>query len=182
MDKRNLDLFYLKSILLYSPQTGEFIWLESRGRTCKVGQVAGTISAQGYIHIIIDGKVYRRSHLAWFYVTGKWPQENLKIDHINRNRSDDSWINLREITHSQNKINTHTERKNSSGYLGVSKCKDFNGSKEYIYWRAVVTLDGKVWRSKRFKDPIEAAKQRDIMALEFHKEFAVTNFPKEDYL
>ena len=36
-------------------------------------------------------------------MTGEWPED--QIDHINRKRDDDRWINLRAATQSQNSYN-----------------------------------------------------------------------------
>ncbi|MFW4291481.1 HNH endonuclease [Salmonella enterica subsp. enterica serovar Paratyphi C] len=46
----------------------------------------------GYIRIYINKKWYLAHRLAWLYVTGKWPIN--VIDHINRNKADNRFINL----------------------------------------------------------------------------------------
>jgi hypothetical protein len=50
-------------------------------------------------------------------MAGKWPAAG--IDHINGNKSDNRWLNLREATQSQNMTNTGNRADNSSGYKGV---------------------------------------------------------------
>ena len=54
-----------------------------------------TIDDRGYRWIEIDGHPYRSDHVAFLYVTGKWPRGD--IEHINGNNADDRWANLREV-------------------------------------------------------------------------------------
>jgi hypothetical protein len=49
--------------------------------------------------------------------TGKWPEED--IDHINCQRADNRWLNLREATKAQNTQNRGIMRNNKSGFKGV---------------------------------------------------------------
>jgi hypothetical protein len=104
-----------KEILNYDPATGAFVWLVNRSRTAKRGAKAGRICGAGYVYI---GRMLAH-RVAWKYVTGKWP--NGQIDHINGNRTDNRWSNLRLSTHSLNQQNLRSARAdNKSGFLGVS--------------------------------------------------------------
>ena len=105
----------LKSILSYDPETGEFTWLVSHKMA---GKKAGTPTDSGYVQIGINGKVYIAHRLAWFYVYGEFPTN--EIDHINGVRNDNRIENLRESSSSQNKCNTGISRVNTSGFKGVS--------------------------------------------------------------
>lgn len=107
----------LKELLHYDPYTGRLTWLVDRKGPARAGCEAGCDNGQGYRRIYVDGKPYKGHRLAWFYMTGQWPRE---VDHINGDRSDNSWANLREVTRSQNKMNFSVYRSNSSGYPGVS--------------------------------------------------------------
>lgn len=51
------------------------------GRKANVGDVAGCVDKDGYIQIRLKGKMYPAHRLAWLYVYGEWPQD--EIDHIN---------------------------------------------------------------------------------------------------
>jgi Demerecviridae HNH endonuclease len=93
---------YLKSLLHYDPETGEFRWNARRPRI-HVGMIAGTINKKGYRIIEIDGKGYPASKLAWFYTYGEWPP--YCVDHKNRREYDDSLNNLRPATNGQNQAN-----------------------------------------------------------------------------
>lgn len=92
----------LREMLSYDPDSGVFTWKKARGGRY-VGRKAGTICKSGYAYIWIDGKSYRASRLAWFYMTGAWPSQ--QIDHIDRRRSNDRFTNLRQADNSLNMAN-----------------------------------------------------------------------------
>lgn len=107
----------LKELIHYDPESGDFTWLIKRGRSAVAGSMAGTITNRGYRQIYIDRTPYLAHRLAWFYMNGKWPEED--IDHINHNRSDNRICNLRAATRSQNSQNRLLPANNKSGVLGV---------------------------------------------------------------
>ena len=112
----------LKELLTYDPDNGLFIWNESRGPLFK-GTVAGSIKHSGYIHIQIDKTVCMAHRLAFLYMTGEYPEET---DHINHNKADNSFANLREVTHRENMRNQKIRSNNTSGMQGVTynkRCK-----------------------------------------------------------
>lgn len=121
--------------------------------------------SNGHRYIGIDGKLYLASRLAYFYVTGFWPQE---IDHKNRNPSDNRWNNLRAATRSSNMANTKRYASNTSGYKGV----DFRKDKKK--WRASTTIDGKTKFIGYFNSAQEAHTAYCRVVKERHKEFART--------
>jgi hypothetical protein len=90
----------LQELLHYNPDLGEFRWKVDRTRTVRAGQVAGYFDLLGYSRIMIEYSSYYAHRLAWLYVHGNWPAE--EIDHINRVRGDNRLANLREATSSQN--------------------------------------------------------------------------------
>lgn len=93
----------LKSLVSYDPKTGAFVWLKTMGFKIK-GERAGTYNKKtGRGQIAINRKRYPTSRLAWFYMTGSWPKN--EIDHIDRNPSNDTFGNLRDVTKSQNEMN-----------------------------------------------------------------------------
>jgi hypothetical protein len=117
---------YLFDVLRYDKDTGEFFRLKKTSNRIRVGEVAGTLLQDGYISISVSAKCYRAHRLAWFYMKGEWPVE--QIDHINKNREDNRWCNLRLASPSQNRRNASKRSDNTSGYKGVAK----NGKR----WRA----------------------------------------------
>lgn len=117
------DLKDLRSNLDYDKLTGEFRWRVS-GKGIKVGKPTGHSRVDGYKEICFRRKRVLAHRLAWFYVTGRWPKE--QIDHINHNRSDNRWSNLREVSHTDNMRNHSKTKANTSGHVGVcwDKAKD----------------------------------------------------------
>lgn len=107
---------YLQTILRYEPETGYWYWLQSRGRVMQ-GQRAGSYSSLGYLYIKISGQSHIAARLAWLYITGAWPED--EIDHIDRNPSNDVWDNLREADRTDNTRNR--VKIGVSGYPGVYK-------------------------------------------------------------
>lgn len=106
---------FLKKILHYNPDTGDFIWLISRGGR-KRGAKAGRILKDRYRGLKILKRSYLEHRLAWFYQTGRWPPG--EMDHKNLNRDDNRWDNLRLATASQNQYNTKVRR--GSPFKGVT--------------------------------------------------------------
>jgi len=87
---------YLHKILEYQKETGIFYWLVSPTNSIKKGQRAGTVTRYGYRNIIINGKSYREGRLAYYYIKGEWPPD--QIDHKDRQRDNNKWSNLRPVT------------------------------------------------------------------------------------
>ena len=92
----------LSQLFDYEPSTGIFRRKVSAGRG-KVGSIAGTIDNYGYRVIKIEGVSYKAHRLAFLWMTGKFPSG--QVDHINRDKDDNSWLNLREATPSENRAN-----------------------------------------------------------------------------
>jgi len=106
----------LKRRLKYNKKTGWFTWLVVRSKKVAVGDRAG-YEHKGYRHIELNDRYYAEHRLAWFYVTGQWPDR--LVDHKNLNRADNRWGNLRLTTDSQNQHNTTVRLTNRTGFLGV---------------------------------------------------------------
>lgn len=107
----------LLQVLRYDPETGYFWWLE-RAPKRVLSKPAGTQDKDSwYLQIMIDGVNYLGHRLAWFYMTGTWPTD--EIDHDNRDKSDTRWANLRPATHKQNMENKAVRRDSGTGVKGV---------------------------------------------------------------
>lgn len=92
----------LRERLQYDPNTGYWVWLKTPRKGFE-GSPAGSLDAKGYWCIKIDGKSYKSSRLAYLYMTGDWPPN--EMDHIDRVSWNDCWINLRPATRTENNIN-----------------------------------------------------------------------------
>lgn len=142
----------LKERLSYDAETGIFIWIMSTTARVPVGAKAGKLDAGGYITIKIDNVQYKAHRLAWLFQTGVHPEKY--VDHINGNRSDNRFINLREADERLNAQNTRTARKDnkSSRFLGVSLERS-SGK-----WIASIAIDGSNSKKLgRFQTELEAS-------------------------
>ena len=154
----------LKELMEYDPETGVFTWKVSPNWAIKAGSVAGNTTHKGYRRITINGKEYRCARLAYFYMTGQWPKN--EMDHINREPADDRWENLREFTSTQNNRNRGSFKNNTSGHKGVCWMKQNNK------WRAQIWVDNKFKNLGLFNTIEEAVAVRKEAELEHFGEFA----------
>ncbi len=156
----------LKSILSYNPEIGTFKWNKS-GSGRKLSLEAGSLDSDGYWQINIGKKVYKAHRLAWLYVNGDWPVN--QIDHINEIKSDNRMSNLRLATNMENMRNRGKQKNNTSGYKGVWFCE--RGKRN---WHAKIQHHGKSIHLGSFYTAIEASKAYEKKAVDLHGEFAKT--------
>lgn len=125
-----------QTVIRYEPSTGEFFWTRDRCRGIRAGDKAGhTRKRTGYVMMKIFGKQYQGHRLAWFFIHGYWPEN--QIDHKDRDRSNNAIDNLREATISQNSMNTGLKQQNTSGYRGVT------WNRSVGKWQAQAKIQGK---------------------------------------
>ena len=105
-------------ILKYNPDNGYFFWKTDRGTNKVKDTVAGRITSTGYIYISIDSKSYAAHRLAFLLHTGKDPYP-YEVDHINHDKEDNSFKNLRKATIQQNSSNRQKGSNNSSGHKSI---------------------------------------------------------------
>jgi len=98
-----------------------------------------------------------------------------QVDHINHNTLDNRRENLRVVTNSQNKANRRSFR-GSSKFKGV--VLDISCNK----WKASIGVNRKHINLGRFDNEIEAAVTYDKAAIKYFGDYALTNFPKENYV
>lgn len=154
----------LLRLVHYDPATGIFTRLVN-SRKYQAGDRADKINpslGSGYYVVVFNKKMYLAHVLAWFYMTGYWPDE--EIDHKNNNGMDNYFDNLREATHRQNTMNRVLSSCSTTGFKGVSAHQG--------RFRAYIT--GK--HIGMFATPEEAAAAYDEKARELFGEFARTNF------
>lgn len=142
------DQEFLKSRLEYDTETGLFTRIKGvPGNKGSVGNVTGNIGDEGYVVINFRGKKKKAHRLAWLYMTGDWPEKD--VDHMNGDRADNRWVNLRAADDS---INAQNQRgpssNNKSGYLGVSQV----GNR----FKAIIRSEGKLLYLGLYKTAVEA--------------------------
>lgn len=111
----------LRELLSYDPDTGLFRWRSFRAPGHKAGSVAGGYCAYGYIRIGVGQERHKAHRLAFLYMTGTYPPDD--VDHINGVRDDNRWQNLRQVTRAMNCQNQRSARSNnkSGKFLGVAR-------------------------------------------------------------
>lgn len=124
----------VKELLNYNPLTGNFTWIVNRG-SAKIGYTAGRKDTSGYIQISIDGRRYMAHRLAWLYIYGTWPAD--EIDHKYRDRANNRIEDLRPAEDYEQLQNISTRNDNTSGYIGVKK----HGRKKNR-WQASIQVKG----------------------------------------
>ena len=147
MARRSITQDQLKELLHYNPVSGDFVWSKHR-RGVKFGTVAGYINYSGYWLIRINDKNYRAHRLAFLYMNGSFPAQ--EVDHINGIRTDNSFLNLREIDRVGNMQNTKIYSTNTSNIMGVAFFKDRGR------WRADININKKLTIIGQYRDFFEA--------------------------
>ena len=165
-DGRDLDLSRLRSLLAYDPKSGVFTWKVRPSSNVEAGSKAGSKVGNGYILIRVEKCQVYAHRLAWFYVYGVWPDQ--QIDHVNGVRDNNSIGNLRLASQSQNTCNGVLRSTNTSGYRGVSWSKDKRK------WVARIVKDKKQHVLGYFASKEEAYYAYLKAARELHGEFSQT--------
>jgi len=140
----------LKECLHYNPDTGVFTWKVrpiSHFKTARdMNRWNNRYSGTDVGHKHKDGpRRYREVHifkkcisahrLAFLYMTGKFPQN--KVDHNNGDGLDNRWLNLSDVSNSENGRNQRKSCINTSGVTGVF------WDKESLKWRAGIGVNKK---------------------------------------
>lgn len=149
----------------YNQDTGVFIWKIRTSNRIRVGDPTGCISTtDGYMYIRLDRRNHVAHRLAWAFVHGYFPPDD--VDHINGIRSDNRIGNLREASRAENGQNRKTSSNNKSGVKGV--CRHQKSGK----WRAQVHFEGKQHFFGLY-DSLECASEAARAGREkLHREFA----------
>jgi hypothetical protein len=158
-----LDQSRLKEILHYDPETGVFTWLKPTSNRVRVGAVCDTVGPIGYVVIGLLGKRQYAHRLAWLYMTGEWPSD--QVDHVNCIKLDNRWSNLRVAGKSKNMQNIGLRSNNSSGFTGVG----FHA--QTGRWRAFIVVAGKMVHVGLFDTIEQASRARENAAIKQYGEF-----------
>jgi hypothetical protein len=158
----------VKELLHYDETSGLFTWKKRPSNRVNIGDVAGSLDAtsgarSGYRSIRLDGQLLRAHRLAWLYVHGVMPPD--EIDHINGDRGDNRITNLRLATHTEN---TRNGRKLTPGLKGAHWRKH----RSKAPWLSRIGKDGKYFHLGCFATAEEAHAAYVKAATEMFGEFA----------
>lgn len=147
---------------------GNLYWLVTRNNRVQAGTLAGTISDEGYVKVMMRRKAYHAHRIIWEMHYGKIP-EGMEIDHINHDRTDNRIENLRLVTKQVNMKNKSSYSNNKSGVTGVS----WHSKKKK--WVAQIQGNKRkkmLYEGDSFNDAVKARKSAEI-ELNFHKNHGV---------
>ncbi len=147
--KGRVSIELLREFLDYDPITGVLRWKKQRGTRGKMGSIAGSKCGNGYVIVGLAGVRSVPAHrIAFALMTGTWPE--LQVDHIDGDRANNAWSNLRLVTAEQNHQNLRRARAdNGTGILGVS----FQDGR----YRAQIQVRGKKHWLGQFNNPQDAS-------------------------
>lgn len=158
----------LQELIDYDPGTGVFRNRVHRSATARQGAVTGCVARNGYVVIRIEGVLYYAHRLAILYVTGELPPK--MTDHINGDRTDNRFENLRPATNQENMGNKKRGKPNSHGLRGVRYNKPGPNP-----WCAQITFRGINRHLGVFPTKEEAHEAYLAEHRELHGEFSHTN-------
>lgn len=144
----------------YCPETGEVYWKKSPATSIPEGSLAGGKDSRGYMKVQLKGRQLYL-HRIVFILMGEHLPKGSQVDHINGDKSDNRWSNLRIATARQNCANRKPPENKTSGVVGV--CWDKRKRK----WRAYC-------RHKHlgyFDCPVEAGDVYEKVSKEMYGEF-----------
>lgn len=168
----DLSAEYVRARLDYNPETGEFFWKHSdlvrkkSWNTKFAGKPAGFVKF-GYVAISLLDKPYMAHRLAWIFMTGEWPTD--EIDHIDLDKTNNKFANLRQATPVTNHGNLGLFKNNTSGFKGVY------WEPKNKKWAARIKFDKVSRRLGLFKTKEDAAEAYNKAALFGFKEYARIN-------
>ena len=127
----------LWDLLDYQPLTGDLTWKPRP--SASHFRMAGTpainyVNSQGYKVGRLDDAGVKAHRVIWKMMTGDDPQI---IDHINGDRADNRWGNLRSVGRFENARNLGLSKNNTSGHNGVYWFP------RYQKWMASIRINGK---------------------------------------
>jgi len=122
----------------------------------------GAVGKDGYVRMNFNGRVERAHRLAYLLQGLSLPPQ---VDHINGDRSDNRWCNLRAATNTENQYNRRGTSK-----VGNKKGAFYNRQKKQ--WYSMIRVAGKRIYLGTFESEEAAHAAYATAALSQHGEFA----------
>lgn len=150
----------LKELVHYNPDTGIFTWKNSTLRRTAGAEIGSEFEApcgKKYRHVRVLNTMYLVHRLAFVYITGSFPLED--VDHENGNGTDNRWDNIRDVPRIENTRNRKLNHNNKSGCSGVTWYPRYNK------WLARIGMKGEKITLGYFtelSDAVSARKQAEI--------------------
>lgn len=140
----------------YDEETGVFKRvgrLKSNGEITSCDFIGSATSTHGYLQYTVKNKTYDVHRLIFLYMEGIFPEND--IDHIDGNRLNNVWSNLRKVTRSENLRNVGKKTENKYGTTGIGFIES-SGK-----WRVFIGSHHKAGFDS-IEDAIEYRKKKEI--------------------
>lgn len=98
-------------------EDGQLVRRVTVGSSAQAGDLANHCRPDGYLGVGIDGKYYLCHRIVWLWYYGYLPEN--QVDHIDRDRSNNRILNLREVNQTCNLRNGKVKTTNTSRITGV---------------------------------------------------------------
>jgi hypothetical protein len=178
----SIDVALLRELVELDEATGRLFWRPREARHFKgtdrrtpesfaahwngkwAGREAFTKEmTNGYRGGVVLGVNTYAHRVAFALANGSWPTG--EIDHLNRDKTDNRPLNLRDVPKSTNQKNRPMQRNNTSGFNGVSR-DTRSGA-----WFAFIKVDGRARRIGTFptRQAAIAARREANAAHGFHE-------------
>ena len=148
-----------------------------RVRNAKTGRILKPQGGgHGYNHVNLSKLGKTKIHRIHLLVAREWapnPEGKRCVDHIDGNKANNNWENLRYATHAENARNKSKRANTTSKYYGV--CFHKKADK----WNAQIQIEGRRKNLGYFTDEKQAAEVFNKAAAEFYKEFRKINVFKD---
>lgn len=107
-------------IMDYDETTGRLFWKIKVSRSNEIGgSVESFDKINGYYRFRLGSKFYRCNRVIWYIMTGERLARNQIVDHIDHDRTNNRFNNLRVVSHLENNRNAKLNKNNKSGLMGV---------------------------------------------------------------
>lgn len=166
-----IDQNYLKECFTYDSATGVLTWEKrplshfktKRGmrifNTRFAGNAVGASNGRGYLQARIGDKLYLAHRIIWALQTGAWPVD--EIDHIDGDRVNNRFANLRAVSRAENMLNKKRYACNTSGTTGVLWTKT-SGK-----WRSRIKVAGRDKHLGYFTNKSDAVAAREAASITY---------------
>ena len=147
----------------YKPLTGELVWRKVPSNRVRLGTATGSTHIQGYAATRVEGVSYLTHRLVWCWLHGQDPKL-FQVDHIDGNRQNNHWNNLRLATAAENARNSKVRKHNKTGIKGTRLLPSGK-------YQVRIRKDGITYQLGTFATLEEAGAAYEKAAMQLHGKF-----------
>lgn len=113
------DIDALRDCLRYDPETGQLWWIKRPPYRLLEPKLAASVDRKGYLVVGFRNKILKAHRVIWMIMMGTPVPKGMTIDHVNGDRSDNRWTNLRLANFVQQSHNRALRPDSRTGLKGV---------------------------------------------------------------